>query len=50
MENRSEMEDDRASTLEAKLREAQSLLQETETKYEEVVSKIRSQCRSVVHR
>lgn len=36
LENRTEMEDDRCVQLETKLREAQALLQETESKYEEV--------------
>lgn len=36
LDNRTELEDERCSQLEAKLREAQSLLQETESRYEEV--------------
>lgn len=37
MENRRDLEDDRSSSLETKLKEAQRLLTETESKYEEVV-------------
>lgn len=36
LENRCDVEDDRCAELEAKLREAQSLLHETESKSEEV--------------
>lgn len=36
LENRCDVEDDRCAELEAKLREAQSLLHETEAKSEEV--------------